>query len=473
MAKRSSACPRCKQFRAPHTAVQPSVEVHEPSTRLDGLDVKKSLAADEFIPYFQPLVELRTGNIAGFEVLARWKHPSLGMISPCEFIPVAERDGWIDDLTGVMLRKALACAALLPAPLTLAVNISPIQLRDLGLPGRIKAALEAANFSPERLVIEVTESALIDSPESAMVIALELKAMGCRLALDDFGTGYSSLQHLRTMPFDELKVDRSFVSSMVEHRESRKIVAAVVGLGHSLDLMTVGEGIETQEQAQMLLWLGCEIGQGFLYGEPAPAEELAAMIAAPAQKITAAEESPWSTVCAGNLDAQPGSRLAHLQAVYDGAPVGLGFIDRHLRYVNLNHRLADMNGATVEEHLGSPVAEMAPELFPVVEPFLQRALDGEAIAGVEATVPATATADEETRLISYQPAVDEAGEVVGVSVAVMDITERKRAEHALEENEEHYRQMIELNPGIAWNLVDPARAAALEVAERVYEGHCS
>jgi PAS domain S-box-containing protein len=288
--------------------------------------------------------------------------------------------------------------------------------------------------------------------------------MGCRLSLDDFGTGYSSLLHLQSMPFDKLKVDRSFVSSMTEFRQSRKIVAAVVGLGQSLDLINVAEGIETQEQAEMLLWLGCEMGQGYLYGRPAPGDQLAAMLAAPPQCFVSSDSSPWHTVTAGCLDVQPAQRLAHLQAVYDGAPVGLGFIDRNLRYVNLNKKLADMNGATVEQHLGSPVAEMIPELFPAVKPFLERALRGEAITDVEATSPAADGVSEETRLLSYQPAVDEAGEVVGVSVAVVDITERKRALEALRESEEHYRHMVQLNPQILW-IMD-AQGKNLDVSPR-------
>jgi PAS domain S-box-containing protein len=424
------------------------------SVRLDSVDVHHSLGNDEFVPYFQPLVVLRTGQLAGFEVLARWKHPELGMIGPDEFIPLAERDGWIDELTSQILREALASAHLIPAPLTVAMNVSPLQLRDLTLPRRIAEALETAGFPAERLVIEITESALVHNLERASVIAHELKAMGCKLALDDFGTGYSSLCNLQSMPFDTLKVDRSFVASMTELRQSRKIVAAVVGLGQSLDLTTVAEGIETQEQAEMLLWLGCEIGQGYMYGKPAPAEQIAAMVAAARDRIVIHESSPWKTVSDDHLDGLPAHRLAHLQAVYDGAPVGLGFIDRNLRYVNLNRRLADMNGASVEEHVGTPVAEMVPALFPMVEPLLRRALEGEVISEIEVTVPHPGTEPDETRLVSYQPAIDEGGEVVGVSLAVIDITERKHALEALRESEAHYRHMMEMNPQILW-IMDP------------------
>ena len=416
--------------------------------RFDAEDVERGLKEGQFIPYFQPIVRLRTGQISGFEILARWQHPELGLVPPDEFIPVAERDGWIGTLMVEILVKALACAASIPEPLTLALNVSPTQLRDLSLPQQVREILEGSEFSARRLVVEITESALFDNLPYARAITDEFKGMGCRLALDDFGTGYSSLLHLQALSFDKLKVDRSFVMSMTRSRESRKIVASVVGLGQSLDLITLAEGIETREQAEMLLWLGCEKGQGYLYGRPAPAEDLPRMIAATPQKITA-ETDVWRTTL-NNIDTQPGQRLAHLQAVYDGAPVGLGFIDRNLRYVNLNRRLADMNQASVEEHVGSPVEAVIPEIFPLVEPYLRRALEGEPIADVEVRVPGPGGVSEETRLVSYQPALDEAGEVVGVSLAVIDITDRKRAQEALRESEEHYRHMVELNPQILW-----------------------
>jgi EAL domain-containing protein (putative c-di-GMP-specific phosphodiesterase class I) len=169
----------------------------------------------------------------------------------------------------------------LPEPLFLAVNVSPIQLQYVSLPRQIYHAAWDYGFPLRRLTIVVTESALVNNLERARKIATELKDMGCELALDDFGTGYSSLTHLQALPFSKLKVDRSFVGSMTEKRGSRKIVAAVVGLGHSLDMMTVAEGVETEEQASILLWLAL--------------------------------------------------RAAQLQAIYDGVPVGLCFLDKNLR----------------------------------------------------------------------------------------------------------------------------------------------
>jgi len=380
-----------------------------------------ALRKGQFIPYFQPLVLMRTGQLAGFEVLARWKHPDLGLVSPDRFIFLAEKYGWIDGLAEDLLRKAFAAAAAaIPSPLTLSFNISPIQLRTPSLPEMIREAAKVTGFDLERLVIEVTESALLGDMECTLKVAVELKEMGCKISLDDFGTGYSSLLHLQSLPFDELKVDRSFVSSMTEARQSRKIVAAVVGLGQSLGLRTVAEGIETQDQAEMALWLGCEFGQGWFYGKPVPPEELAAVVSMKRDKLLIGATSPWRRISEANMDMLPAQRLAQVQAIYEGAPVGLSFVDQNLRYVALNKKLADMNGAPIEEHLGRRVSEMIPTLFPAVEPYIRRALAGESIVDVEVHVPDTG----EKRLVSYQPARDEAGEVVGVSIAAMKVTER-------------------------------------------------
>ncbi len=414
------------------------------------LDVQLSLRESQFVPFFQPLVTLRTGQLAGFEVLARWPHPVEGLIPPSTFIPIAEQEGWLGELTHQILQKAFVAAAAIPHPLTLAINISPVQLRDAALPTAIQALATEAGFPLSRLVIEITESALIDDADSATDTIAQLKQMGCRLALDDFGTGYSSLAHLQALPFDKLKVDRSFVGSMTEKRESRKIVSGVVGLGQSLGLMTVAEGIETQEQAEMMLWLGCDLGQGYFYGRPMSADELPACLSQKRHRLLIHSGSVWRKISTANLELSPTQRLAQLQAVYDGAPVGLAFVDPDLRFVNLNQKLADMNGAKVEDHLGSPIADILPELFPYVEPYIRRALKGEALTDVEVHLPST----RETRLVSYQPVSDEGSEVIGVSIAVTDITERKRAEEALKKSEAYYRSMVDLNPQVLW-IMDP------------------
>jgi PAS domain S-box-containing protein len=395
--------------------------------KTDLIDIRRALANDEIVPWFQPLVELHTGRLAGFEVLVRWQHPELGAILPSNFISLAEEHGLIRLLTQQVLRQAFQSAQSLPEPLVLAVNISPCQLQDLNLPDEIRKAADLAGFPLRRLTIEITESALFNNLERAQMTTRRLKAMGCRLAMDDFGTGYSSLAHLQALPFDVLKIDRSFISSMTNTRESRKIVAAIIGLGHSLGLITLAEGIETEQQAEMLLLLGCEMGQGWLYGKAVPADQIPNLIAAPPRVISAELSAPGGEWAISSLEALPSQRLAQLQAIYDGAPVGLCFLDRNLRYVSINQRLADMNGKPAAAYVGRTIGEMVPESFAALKPLLHRAMQGEAFSEVEGSRPPKKPGEAPwTALVSYQPAMDEANEVIGISIAVVDITEHKR-----------------------------------------------
>jgi PAS domain-containing protein len=218
---------------------------------------------------------------------------------------------------------------------------------------------------------------------------------------------------------------------MTKTRDNRKIAGAIVGLGHSLGLITVAEGIETEEEASILRGLSCELGQGWLYGRPVTADALPAIVARPALHISSALSMEVERHAFWGLDALPAHRLAQLQAIYDGAPVGLCFLDCNLRYVSLNKRLADMNHAPVAAHLGRTVKEMIPNLFSIFEPYLLRALHGEAIAGVEVARPAFRPGDKDSIcLASYQPAWDEAGEVIGLSISVVDITDLKKTKES-------------------------------------------
>jgi PAS domain S-box-containing protein len=419
--------------------------------RVDIDDVRRAIENDELVPCFQPVVELHTGRISGFEVLARWQHPQLGLTLPENFISLAEENGLVGLLMQQIMRKAFLSAPVLPAPVVLAVNVSPSQLRDLGLPAQIRDAAEKAAFPLDRLIIEITESGILDNLERALKITRGLKAIGCKLGLDDFGTGYSSLSHLQSLPFDALKIDRSFVSTMTDTRESRKIVAAIVGLAHSLDMVTVAEGIENDEHAEMLLWLGCELGQGWFYGRPCTADRIPEMLAAAPRKLSTALSMHGGGWVVSSLEALPTQRLAQLQAIYDGAPVGLCFLDCKMRYVSINRQLAAMNGVPVAAYLGRTVQEMIPNVFPVIEPYLRRALNGEAIQNMEFIRPANGPEmADATNVVSYQPALDEAGEVIGVSVMVMDITDRKQIEDALRASEDHLRLMVDMIPEIPW-----------------------
>jgi PAS domain S-box-containing protein len=410
--------------------------------------IRSALERGEFVPHFQPLVDLRSGAIHGFEILARWNHPKLGLIAPNQFIPVIERAGLINELSTTLLTQAFTAVRSLPENFGLSVNLSPAQLHDRSLPALVHRLADDSAFSLNRLTIELTESALVNDLKLAGAIAADLKALGIRLALDDFGTGFSSLLHLQSFPFDELKLDGSFVASVMHSRQSRRITSAVVGLGISLGLQTVAEGIEEQCQADLLARQGCSLGQGYLFGAAIPAEELAAALSRQYAGVGIAANAPSTPAdLPFALDAHPVEPLSQLRAIYDAVPVGLAFLDCDLRYVNLNQHLAHMNGQSVQAHLGRSVAEVLPALYPEIESCLKRALAGESVRGFEVQRPRYAPDDPPmTMLAFYSPVRDEAGEILGVSVSVVDVSAVKQQEEALHESEARLRAIFDAVP---------------------------
>jgi EAL domain-containing protein (putative c-di-GMP-specific phosphodiesterase class I) len=233
--------------------------------------LRAAIANGEIRPHYQPLVSLPDRKLLGFEVLARWYHPERGVIAPDVFIPIAEDTGLIAELSYNLLRQACRDARDWPNHLGLAINISPSQFKDRLLAARILAILAEAGFSPHRLEVEITETALTGDLDVARETLSILQDSGVSVALDDFGTGYSSLYHLREMKFDKIKIDRSFVQSLKGDEESAKIVSAILGLGRSLGISTTAEGIECSDNSAWLAAQGCSTGQGYLFGQPVPA----------------------------------------------------------------------------------------------------------------------------------------------------------------------------------------------------------
>jgi predicted signal transduction protein with EAL and GGDEF domain len=223
-------------------------------------------------PHFQPLIDLSDGSIAGFEVLARWKHPALGQIPPSTFIPIATESGRLEELTLAFLDRACRAAISWAGNFSLAFNISPKSLNNDGFLNDFVRTLKATRFPSSRVEVEITEDAFVHDAFSLSKPIGKLKSEGISLAIDDFGTGYSSLRHLLILPFDKIKIDQSFVRDMIENPESRKIVQAILGLGRSMGLSTVAEGIEVEEQ-HAIQDLGCKIGQGYLFAKAMPAEQ--------------------------------------------------------------------------------------------------------------------------------------------------------------------------------------------------------
>ena len=234
--------------------------------------LRRAVAAGEVQAYFQPIVELQTRKTIGFETLARWTDPDLGIVSPSVFIPVAEGRGIIGALSQRVLRKATEAARSWPSDLFLSFNLSPSQLVDQNTGLHILSILDKSGFDPRRLEIEITETGLMTDPVSAEKIMNDLRLCGIKIALDDFGTGQSSLGRLRDVRFDKIKIDRAFVSSILDDRPSEHIIKAILAMCQGLGMDVVAEGIEKEEQAARLLEFGCRNGQGYLFGKPVDAE---------------------------------------------------------------------------------------------------------------------------------------------------------------------------------------------------------
>lgn len=377
----------------------------------------------QIVPYFQPLVNLRTGSLSGFEILARWQHPIEGLLPPSRFIPAIERSGRISDLTDQLLASAARYASAWRGKFTLSLNISPSELHDRSLPQRLVEAAEANGFSPERLIVEITEGALIEDIGVAGSIIDNLKALGIRVALDDLGTGYSSLHHLQTLPFDEVKIDSCFIRQITKHSESRKIAAAMIGLGLSLGLTTVAEGIEEQEQADILRCFGCSLGQGWLFGPPISGEDV------PEDPVTFQISSGDCFDSAGETmlktATKPWESLAELRAIYEGAPFGLCFLNCDCRVIKFNRQFANLYPSVLfEAHAGRKLSEVAPGLALALDGHIERAILGKGTSGITMRVRESTTAI--ALLLSCQPVRDESGDVIGISVAVFDASSKRR-----------------------------------------------
>jgi predicted signal transduction protein with EAL and GGDEF domain len=247
-------------------------------------ELRRGLSENEFVNYYQPKIDLVSGRIVGVEALIRWMHPQRGLVSPLEFVPALESTGLIDEVGSRIIGRAVDDwlqwrAAGLQAP-RIAVNVAAAQLRNENFVGELQQALSRLNGATGALSIEVTESILIGNMERAIEVLKQVRALGVPVAIDDFGTGYSSLAYIVTLPIDELKIDRAFIKKITADAAYEGIVRTCVSLAHGLNLKVVAEGVETEDQAQLLRKLRCDQAQGFLYSPPVPREQLVHMLSA-------------------------------------------------------------------------------------------------------------------------------------------------------------------------------------------------
>ncbi|MGB2658078.1 MAG: EAL domain-containing protein [Pseudolabrys sp.] len=252
------------------------------------MDLRKALATEQFELHYQPLVVLETNDVNGFEALLRWNHPTRGMVSPADFIPIAEETGLIVPLGEWVLKAACNEAVNWPEHIKVAVNLSPAQLNSRNLVSMVTSVLNETGMPPHKLQLEITETVLLQNTFTTLATLHELRKMGVQIALDDFGTGYSSLSYLRSFPFDKIKIDRSFIQDLSNGAEPLAIVNAVAGLAKCLNMTSTAEGVETQQQMDVLQAIGCTEMQGYLFSHARPANEIRQFFQRNVDKVGAA-----------------------------------------------------------------------------------------------------------------------------------------------------------------------------------------
>jgi len=260
--------------RRTHRFFEPDMDAQVRARRMLEIDLRQAITDGGLEVYYQPCLDLQDNRITGCEALLRWRHPQRGMISPADFVPIAEETGLINQLGEWVLTTACAEAASWPDDARLAVNVSPVQFKSGTLALKVIAALAASGLAASRLELEITEAVLIRDDDAALAVLHQLRAIGVRIALDDFGTGYSSLGYLQRFPFDKIKIDRCFITGIAEPEGSASIVEAVVTIATARHMTTTAEGVETEEQRELLRALGCSEMQGYLFSAPKPAAEV-------------------------------------------------------------------------------------------------------------------------------------------------------------------------------------------------------
>jgi len=268
------------ESRGTFSFFEAGMDARAQSRRKIEVELRDAIQNGVLKPHYQPLVDLSSGRITGFEALVRWPHPDRGMVSPGEFIPVAEETGLINALGVMMLQRACTDAAQWPDDVCVAVNLSPAQFRTSNLLSIVMDTLKQSGLSPKRLELEITETLLLEKSSQVLASLHALRALGVRVSMDDFGTGYSSLSYLRSFPFDKIKVDQSFVRGLDSNRDAQAIIRSIASLGKGLGVTITAEGVETEAELSCLRAEGCHEGQGFLFSRARPNAEIVELLKA-------------------------------------------------------------------------------------------------------------------------------------------------------------------------------------------------
>jgi EAL domain-containing protein (putative c-di-GMP-specific phosphodiesterase class I) len=288
-----------KEGRAAYRFFEEAMNVRFQARKNLEQDLRQAMSQGQFVLHYQPQIDLATGWAIGAEALIRWQHPHRGLISPAEFIPLAEDTGLIVPLGEWVLQAACAEAAAW-RHLSLAVNLSPAQFRQPQLSEMVARVVTETTIEPHRLELEITENLLLHDTKATLATLRLLKEIGVRIAMDDFGTGYSSLGYLHRFPFDKIKIDRTFIRDLGHSAEATAIVRAIIGLGHSLGMRAVAEGVETKEQVVLLKKEGCHEVQGYYFARPMPAAELSRFL----DRQAARAEKPVASQHGGGVPAR-------------------------------------------------------------------------------------------------------------------------------------------------------------------------
>jgi len=267
---------------------EPEMDARMQTRRALELDLREAVVGGQFELLYQPLIDVQSMRVRGFEALIRWHHPRRGMVPPLDFIPLAEETGLIVPIGEWVLRKACQDAAAWPDDVSVAINLSPVQFKSRSLLPTVVSALAASGLPAARLELEITESLLLQESDDTLALLHQLRSLGIRISMDDFGTGYSSLGYLQKFPFDKIKIDRSFIQDLSNGAEPLAIVHAVAGLAKCLNMISTAEGVETQHQLDQLHSVGCTEMQGYLFSRARPAGDIAELFTSQAERARGA-----------------------------------------------------------------------------------------------------------------------------------------------------------------------------------------